>query len=196
VTGICVRKVHIVARRCVLHASHARAGFWSSRKAAAELREPLSARANPHLTHETHVVADCAMLEGLTVTADPDEVALFPLDLAVSGCQPHQLTFMRSFHRPYADHRVAVPGNVLDREMSVRKGVPQALHQLGLPLGPRRGSRQRSVVDVFVSEQMLEPCEVAVVECCPEAMHQIEITVAHRANLLSRALLLLAEGVA
>jgi hypothetical protein len=122
------------------------------------------------------------MLEGLAVTADPDEVALFPLDLAMSGCQPHQFTLMRSSQRPYADHRVAIPGNVLDSETSVGKGVPQTLHQLGLSCGPRRGSRKRGVVDIFVGEKVLEPGEVAVVECGPEAMHQIEVTVAHCAQ--------------
>jgi hypothetical protein len=51
----------------------------------------LSAGTNPHLTHQAYVVADRAMLEGLAVTADANEMTAKPPGPAPSW-SPSMLT--------------------------------------------------------------------------------------------------------
>src|SRR6266576_2730297 len=103
------------------------------------------------------------MLRGLAVRADADEMTLAPLNLAMSWRDAQQVPLMRSLHCSYTDDRVAVLRKVFYRKVGIRKGMPQALHQLGLSFRARRGTGKGRVVDVVVGEQMLESCEVAVV---------------------------------
>ena len=120
------------------------------------------------------------MLRGLAVRADADEMTLAPLNLAMSWRDAQQVPLMRSLHCSHTDDRVAVPRKVFYRKVGIRKGMPQALHQSGLSFRARRGTGKGRVVDVVVGEQMLESCEVAVVERSPEAGRHFKVAFGHR----------------
>src|SRR5262249_25701644 len=63
---------------------------------------------------------------------------------------------------------------------------PQALHQLCLTRGTRRGARERRMVDVVLSEQIVQQRQVAIVEGLPEPLHGPLVGVVHPPTLAGR----------
>jgi hypothetical protein len=75
-----------------------------------------------------------------STVADGDHVALRPADLVARSGHAEELALVGAAHRPDAERRVGILRNVLDLEVSVREGAPQALHEFDLTFGAGRRS--------------------------------------------------------
>jgi hypothetical protein len=105
------------------------------------------------------------VLDEAALVVDGEQVALTPAHLLSGRRDPRELPFVGTGHRPHADHRVAVGGDLLDLEAGVGKGGPEALHHLALPLGPVRRAGDGVAVDELRGEGLVvDPGQVAVVE--------------------------------
>jgi hypothetical protein len=104
------------------------------------------------------------MLDRAAALVEAVQVTLAPLDLPASSGHPKQRALVGPRHRPDAEDRGTVAGQVPDLEVGVGKGLPKALHHQTVTLRATRRAWQGVAINELWRRDRVDHVEVASVE--------------------------------